>query len=166
MRVVQALSKKQLNVCDAQIITTKNNMAMDSFVVLEQNGEPLIGAEREQDVLQEIEASICSQTPIFLPRTLPRKLKNFKVKTKIKYIKDEKTDRTILELIALDRPCLLADVSMLFHQMQLQLHSAKIATVGERAEDVFTISNSLGLALTNEEEINLKNLLLEMTAKK
>jgi [protein-PII] uridylyltransferase len=49
--------------------------------------------------------------------------------------------RTIVELVAGDRPGLLFQVAKVFDQERVALQNAKIATVGERAEDVFFVTN-------------------------
>ncbi len=57
-------------------------------------------------------------------------------------------NRTILELIAGDRPGLLSEIGKVFMQHQVYFHDAKIVTVGERAEDVFYITDKFGRPLT------------------
>ena len=54
---------------------------------------------------------------------------------------DERNQRSVLELIAGDRPGLLSDVGKVLLQEEIALHAAKIMTVGERAEDVFFITD-------------------------
>jgi [protein-PII] uridylyltransferase len=50
--------------------------------------------------------------------------------------------RTIVELVAGDRPGLLFQVAKIFDQHHVALLNAKIMTVGERAEDVFFVTNA------------------------
>ncbi|MOA35472.1 Bifunctional uridylyltransferase/uridylyl-removing enzyme [compost metagenome] len=49
---------------------------------------------------------------------------------------------TILELSAPDRPGLLARIGKIFLEFDLSLQNAKIATLGERVEDVFFITDA------------------------
>ncbi len=58
----------------------------------------------------------------------------------------------MVEIIALDRPGLLGNIAQVFQQLQLSIHSAKITTFSEKADDVFTISTSENTALTEEEK--------------
>ena len=53
---------------------------------------------------------------------------------------DPVNQRTIIELVAGDRPGLLFQVAKIFDQERVALQNAKIATVGERAEDVFFVT--------------------------
>jgi len=54
---------------------------------------------------------------------------------------DERNSRSVLELIAGDRPGLLCDVGKVLMEQGIELHAAKIMTVGERAEDVFYVTD-------------------------
>jgi [protein-PII] uridylyltransferase len=54
---------------------------------------------------------------------------------------DERNRRSVLELVAGDRPGLLCDVGKVLMEQGIELHAAKIMTVGERAEDVFYVTD-------------------------
>ncbi|VEH67722.1 [protein-PII] uridylyltransferase [Rodentibacter pneumotropicus] len=68
-----------------------------------------------------------------------RQLQHFSVKTDVRFLHENKTEHTEMELIALDKPGLLAEVSQIFNDLQLNLLNAKITTVGEKAEDFFIL---------------------------
>jgi [protein-PII] uridylyltransferase len=53
-------------------------------------------------------------------------------------------ERTVLELVALDRPGLLAEIGCVFLDNNVLLQNARIATLGERVEDVFYITDANG----------------------
>ena len=55
--------------------------------------------------------------------------------------------RTLLSLVCTDRPGLLADVAHVLRAQRLRVHDARIATFGERAEDVFQITDAHDRAL-------------------
>ena len=65
----------------------------------------------------------------------------------------------MLEIVALDHPGLLANIAAVFQKCKLQIHSAKITTFGEKAEDVFTVSNADNEALTKAQEQALEVML-------
>jgi [protein-PII] uridylyltransferase len=65
----------------------------------------------------------------------------FNTPTHVALSVDERNRRSVLELTAGDRPGLLSDIGKVLMEEQLQLHDAKIMTVGERAEDVFFITD-------------------------
>ncbi|HCM46547.1 MAG TPA: hypothetical protein DIS98_03210 [Colwellia sp.] len=58
----------------------------------------------------------------------------------------------MIEIIALDRPGLLSNIAQVFQQERINIHSAKITTFGEKADDVFTISSAENDALTVQEQ--------------
>ncbi len=83
---------------------------------------------------------------------IARHMKKFKVPVRINFIKIHSKSRTMIEIIALDRPGLLSNIAQVFQQAQVNIHSAKITTFGEKADDVFTISNADNDALTIQEK--------------
>ena len=50
--------------------------------------------------------------------------------------------QTILEVVTLDRPGLLARIGLIFMEHGVNLQNARIATLGERVEDVFFITDA------------------------
>ena len=77
------------------------------------------------------------------------------------FIKTATEKTTLLEIIALDHPGLLAKFAKVFQQNNINIHSAKITTFGEKAEDVFTVSNVDNLALTLEQQEQLSTMLCD-----
>ena len=67
----------------------------------------------------------------------------------------------MLELVAADRPGLLSLVGQVFIEQGIDITSAKIMTIGERAEDVFYISDESGESLDDPALENLRNALHE-----
>ncbi len=65
----------------------------------------------------------------------------FNTPTQIALSVDERNRRSVLELTAGDRPGLLCEVGQVLMQERIELHAAKIMTVGERAEDVFYLTD-------------------------
>ena len=72
---------------------------------------------------------------------------------------ESKTEHTEMELVALDKPGLLAEVSQIFSELNLNLLNAKITTVGEKAEDFFILTNQVGKALSSQEKENLRSVI-------
>lgn len=93
---------------------------------------------------------------------LERSLKHFSVTTDIRF---ERASMSIhqnhhkMSLVTKDSTGLLAKIGWVFSRLNIQVHGAKITTMGERAEDIFFISDN-GCLLSDEKLINLKNTLL------
>ncbi len=64
----------------------------------------------------------------------------FSTPVQVSVSQDATNQRTVLELVAGDRPGLLVQIGKVFVQQNVILHNAKIATLGERAEDVFFVT--------------------------
>lgn len=141
--ITSALGRLALNIIDARIITSNDNFTLDTFLVLEQDGETISNPAR-LDEIHELLAQ-CLQTPDLdiQPNIQPsRQLKHFPIKTEVSFEKDAENNRTMMEVIAWDRPGLLGRISRALLDCEVLLQNAKIATFGERAEDIFYITDS------------------------
>lgn len=155
-RVVASLDKKNLSVHDAQVMTSKDGYALDTFVVLDQNDEA-IPLDRHQDICEGVKEALLEEGAITIPvRRSPQKLKHFSVTTQVSFLPTRTGKRTLMELVALDTPGLLARVGAVFARQKVSVQAAKITTIGERAEDFFIITNHENLALTSDEQDALK----------
>ena len=63
------------------------------------------------------------------------------------------SNRTVLELVAADQPGLLSMIGRVFHKRGILLDAAKIATIGERAEDVFYITDRQRQPITSDKAV-------------
>ena len=159
--VVAELDRRNLNVHDAQIMTSKDGYVLDTFMVLDQNGDA-IEEETHETLINHI-TKVLALGPASLAkmRRLPRNLKHFKVKTTVDFLPTRSRKRTLIELVALDTPGLLATIGATFAELNLDLHGAKITTIGERAEDLFILTRNSGGRLTLEEEQTLSQALID-----
>ncbi|PKG81183.1 [protein-PII] uridylyltransferase [Colwellia sp. 75C3] len=150
---VAFLVTKKLSIHDAKIISTKTGYTVNTFVVLDSRNKPLrerfYTKEMSQDLVDRLgKVNICE-----LPEPkVARHMKKFKVPLRVNFIKIHSKNRTMIEIIALDRPGLLSNIAQVFQQAQINIHSAKITTFGEKADDVFTISSAENNELTVQEQ--------------
>lgn len=159
--VVAELDRRGFNVHDAQIMTSKDGFVLDTFIVLDQNGE-VIDEERHANLIKNINAVLAQGTPsLHKTRRTPSQLQHFTVKTQVDFIPTKSKKRTSLEFVALDMPGLLATVGATFAELGYVLLAAKITTMGERAEDLFIITNKDHHQLSEDEQQQLKEKLIE-----
>jgi [protein-PII] uridylyltransferase len=71
----------------------------------------------------------------------------FTTPTQVSFSTDPDQGRTLVEVVAGDRPGLLSEIGQVFWEQKVELHGAKIMTVGERAEDVFSVTDENGRRL-------------------
>ncbi|MHC8440941.1 MAG: [protein-PII] uridylyltransferase [Candidatus Eutrophobiaceae bacterium] len=137
-----AMERLRLNVLDARIIISKTGYTLNTYVVLESNGEPLRNEQRCADVCSLIVRELRRDKPLRSPqafRSKDRKLANFQIATDISFAEDAKNERVIMELITLDRVGVLSRVGHAMDECRVKLTGAKISTYGERVEDIFFI---------------------------
>jgi [protein-PII] uridylyltransferase len=85
----------------------------------------------------------------------------FNTPTQIALSVDERNSRSVLELVAGDRPGLLCDVGKVLMEQRVELHAAKIMTVGERAEDVFYLTDFDNRPLDADAEQRLRERMIK-----
>ncbi len=153
-RCVWALDRLNLNIHDARVITTESGYTLDSYLVLEQDGSPPEAAWRLAEIRDALAAAAAEQGPPPAPaaRQVPRQLQHFQTETQITFNDDPQNQRTVVEMITADRPGLLARVGQAFSRCGIRLKNAKVATMGERAEDVFFITDEAGEPLRRPEQ--------------
>ena len=79
-----------------------------------------------------------------------RRLRHFPLTPEVRIFPDDKGTHYILEMVAGDRPGLLGTIAYTLARANVNVVSAKINTLGERAEDVFYITDSDGRILSDE----------------
>jgi [protein-PII] uridylyltransferase len=145
-RTTAVLDQMGLNVMDARLVTSKHGFSLETYVVLEDNGalitDPVRIAEIERGLWRAL--SQPEDMPPAVTRRAPRQVRMFTTPTQVNFGVDSRQERTILELIAADRPGLLSEVGRVFRAERVAINNAKIMTVGERAEDVFYITGADG----------------------
>ncbi|MFN3397795.1 MAG: [protein-PII] uridylyltransferase [Sulfurimicrobium sp.] len=134
------------NIVEAKIHTTRQGYALDSFVVLDEEQR----ASHYRDLLNFIEYELARQLSEAKPLEAPlrgrisRHLKHFPIAPQVSIRPDDKGTYQVLSVTAGDRPGLLYGMARVFLAHGVHLHTAKINTLGERAEDTFLIAgNSL-----------------------
>lgn len=151
-----ALSLLNLSIQDAKIYSSKSGYTIDTFFVLNENGEPLgtnpaLLKKIQQALLDELSLVDADNYREVMGRRTPRRLKYFSSPTRTSLSTDTIRNCSVLEVISPDRPGLLACIGRIFMDFDIQLLNAKITTLGERVEDVFFIVDTHGKPLGDPE---------------
>jgi [protein-PII] uridylyltransferase len=145
-RTTAVLDQLGLNIVDARITPTGDGFSLDVYHVLEDTGAEITDPARIRDIEQHLahELSKPDDTNVTVTRRAPRQVRMFTTPTQITFVDDPVNRRTIVELIAGDRPGLLSQVAKVFMNERVEIYTSKIMTVGERAEDVFYVTGPQG----------------------
>ena len=136
------------NIIDARIHTARNGMAVDNFLVQDPLGRPF----SEESQLARIETMIADAlggriklVPQLAARPLARpRADAFEVRPQVEFDNAASNRFTVVEVNARDRPALLNRLARALFEAKLMVHSAHIATYGERAVDTFYVTDLLG----------------------
>jgi [protein-PII] uridylyltransferase len=159
--VVAELDRRNFTILNAQIMTSKDGYSLDTFIILD-NKNQLIELDRHPAIVEQLTTILEQEAPseIRIRRT-PRNLQHFNVKTKADFLPTKTGKRTLLELVALDTPGLLTIISVTLSSLNINLHAAKISTIGERAEDLFIVTSEQGTPLSLEQQTQVQSALLK-----
>jgi len=142
---VAAMDQLNLNIHDARIITSSSQFTLDTYIVLDADGSPIGNdPERTEEIRQGLITALRNPADYLtiIQKRVPRQLKHFAFPPQVTIHNDMQRPQTIIEVVAPDRPGLLARIGQLFLDFDLSVQNAKIATLGERVEDVFFVTNA------------------------
>jgi [protein-PII] uridylyltransferase len=159
-RICSYFDKKNFSILDAKIHTTRHGYALDTFLVI----EPAF-ANSYRDIISliehELKESLESHAALSPPAKgrLSRLSRTFPITPTVDLRPDERGQYYLLSVSANDRNGLLYSIANVLAKYKVNLHTAKIMTLGERVEDVFIVDGPL---LNNaRSQIQLETELLE-----
>jgi [protein-PII] uridylyltransferase len=141
-RICNFFDRMAYSIVQAKIYTTNHGYALNSFIVLDQSGKSVSYSGLlkfiETELTEKIVVSSTLEAP--LEGRISRQVKHMPFTTLIKIHAESQGINHELEIVTGDRPGLLARIAFTFLQLGVDLHNAKINTLGSRAEDSFLIS--------------------------
>ena len=165
-RVAGAISLAGGNIIDARIHTTGDGMALDNFLVQDAAASPFADRHQLARLEAAVAAAVAGQEPLTArleAKALPlTRAGAFRVRPAI-FVDNKASNRyTVVEVNARDRAALLSGLALALFQSKATIHSAHIATYGERAVDVFYITDLHGAKIENPARLKaLHNRLLK-----
>lgn len=162
-QITALLEKLGLSIAAARLLSSNDGYSFNTFIILEEDGQPISRAIRIEETLAALRLTLSKpdELPELFNRSLPRQLKHFPISTKVRFSEDKQRNHTNLEVFTMDRPGLLASLARIFLQYDIELKNAKITTLGERAEDVFLITNREAQAIAEDTQQALKTAIIE-----
>lgn len=159
--VTAVIDEIGLDVLSARVMSTTRGSSFDLFQLMDRHGQPLneVDAGRLRARLIEVLAS--SSVPQPVVRRLPRRLRHFQAPTRIRFSSARGGELTLMDLECNDQPGLLSQISTVMLACGIRIHDAKIATLGERVEDTFMVSDQHDAPLSRKLRAELKQLLTD-----
>ena len=164
--ITSVLEEKNLSIRDAKVVQLNNEQCIFNFYIDRPNLNFSEIEERNLRIKSMLLERLETKELLTKKRNklLPRKLRSFDTEIEISFLTDTVNKRTVMELICLDRPGLLLDISKVFKNENIWIESAKIATIGERAEDVFYLRDNNQEMISEQIHPNLEELLRKSLA--
>lgn len=161
--ITTVLDQLQLDVQSATINTTAENHALNTFYVLETDGELITETARIEQIRAALQSELSTAQDIpalGAPRRPARQLRHFSIPTTVEF--DEHEQYTEVHIVAADRPGILSSMGRVFLRADVVVQAARIGTLGERIEDVFFVTDLDNKPLSSTEaQTKLATMLIE-----
>jgi len=165
-RIAGAIHLAGGNIIDARIHTTRDGMAVDNFLVQDPFGQAFDDPHRLRRLAQSIEDTLAARNQLatkLAAKPAPRtRAHAFDIAPNVLIDNNASNRYTVVEVNAGDRPALLYALARALFQAKVTIHSAHIATYGERAIDVFYVTDLIGDKIETASRLKtLERLLME-----
>ena len=140
------------NIVDAQIFTTSDGLALDTIVIsraFDRDEDELRRAERVALAIERALKGEVRIADLVDGRRPEKRSRTFQVAPEVSIDNSLSTRHTVIEVSGLDRPGLLYDLTTALGKLNLNIASAHIATFGEKAVDVFYVTDLTGTKVTH-----------------
>lgn len=139
-QVTGAFDSLDLRIIEAQLQSSNNGLALYSFKAIVPDSELAEKDDYMRFLEESLRSIVLSQQAdkAISRRSVSRALKHFPIKPRVSFTFNH-PNHTVMEVIAQDQPGLLHNVALILKKHNIKLASAKIATFGEKAEDIFFI---------------------------
>ena len=160
-RIAAGLAAGGASVLEARIHTTRDGMALDNLLVTDGRGQGYADRRHRARLVEAVTRALDGDAPAPPPpQPLSVREQAFSVAPSVLIAEQASTRTTVIEVNARDRPGLLARLAHAIHASGHVLHSAHIATYGERAVDVFYVTSGEGRKLDRATIADLRHALL------
>ncbi|MCB1583801.1 MAG: [protein-PII] uridylyltransferase [Xanthomonadales bacterium] len=157
-QLVAVLAEHHISVANARIFTGSNGFVLDYFHCLGSYDDESLQSVKQAFALLLTDASIQVSNRELV---VSRREKLFLEPPELNFSVGRSDDETRFELKCNDYDGLLVNITMIFVEQGINIHAAKIATFGHRAEDVFWLSRD-GKALNSSQQDNLSKALVTL----
>ena len=152
-RLAGAIALCGANVVDAKISTTKDGMALDTFLIQDPDGGPFARPDRLARLSALIHQALTGEIRPMeelqrrAKQSLPSRTRVFRVPPQVLIDNKASGRYTVIEVNGRDRPGLLYMLTNALLEERLQVGIAKISTYGEQVVDVFYVKDTFGMKI-------------------
>ncbi|MBI3938015.1 MAG: [protein-PII] uridylyltransferase [Betaproteobacteria bacterium] len=141
-RICSFFEAMSYDIFEAKIYTTRHGYALDSFQVHDPKSRHVQYRDLISYIEYELAARLVKQTPLppLARGRVSRQLRHFPISPEVNIQPDDRGTYHVLSVIAGDRLGLLSCIARTLAAYEISLHTAKINTLGERAEDIFLVT--------------------------
>jgi len=158
--IVATLDRLGMTVLRARVLHGPDDTIFDTFEVAPMDTRRVV---HTPDIERKLQAVLAAPLDSVRParRTQPRHMRHFRISPQVDF--DAMAGGfTGVSLVCTDRPGLLAEIAQILRAQRLRVHDARIATFGERVEDVFKISDERDQPLDDAHQQALREALLQI----
>ena len=155
VKVTSAIEQQRLDIVGASITSTKDDYDLHTFYLLDTDGKMLEHIEDKKLLFASVKANL-EQKQLsynFSHHRMPRRLKHFDTETTVTFSLAENIQQTIITIKTADGAGLLTRIAEVFNQYGLNIHTARITTLGETAEDIFQVTSSSGKMISDKDKL-------------
>ena len=164
IKITAAIEQQHLNIVAARITSSNDGYDLYTFFLLDSSNQPIRERSDQQQLLKSVEKNLLLDELLynFDHHHIPRQLKHFDSPTNVRFSQDELNNRTIITIRTVDTPGLLTKIALTFKEQLLEIHDAKISTLGEIAEDIFHVTTKSGKTISDaEKQQEIRQALIE-----
>ena len=160
--IIGVLDSENINFVDAKLFGMKDGYCTDLITISNKEEKILLNSDKSQILIDKLKESINQKIlkPKIIKKRLPRHLKHFRTDTEINFKHDMLNRWTDIQIKASDAPGLLAAICQVFLKHGAVIKKARIATFGEKAEDMFSISSKQDTPFIKKKD--LSNLIADL----
>jgi [protein-PII] uridylyltransferase len=128
------------DIAAARVYTARDGLAIDQFQVLPKNSAR---AGEAAAIQRQLARHLQSHGgPLAVSGRIARQVRHFPIEPVVALSQSRRAGFWELSLSCADRPGLLSAIARVFHEEGVDLHDARVTTLGSRAEDVFVIAHA------------------------
>jgi len=161
-RITAVLEQQGLTILDARITNVARDFNLDTYRILGTSTSKHDETERAERIENAILRAFAADATPTVTRSASRAVKIFSTPTITDFTDDPNGRCTVMEVSAADQPGLLSRIGQAFLSVDVMVSAAKITTIGERAEDVFYLTNQAGKPLSVDTRASLEQALGEL----